>query len=67
MARQPDPGQLQNLLGHRFADGELLARALTHPSAAGPARPDNQRLEFLGDRVLGLFGQIPLVLGESGE
>ncbi|MEM8598071.1 MAG: ribonuclease III [Pseudomonadota bacterium] len=42
-------------LGHRFASPGLLAEALTHPSAAGPARPDNQRLEFLGDRVLGLL------------
>jgi len=31
-----------------------LAEALTHPSATSRARPDNQRLEFLGDRVLGL-------------
>ena len=42
------------ILGHRFADGGLLEQALTHPSASSPARPDNQRLEFLGDRVLGL-------------
>lgn len=42
-------------LGHRFKRPDLLAEALTHPSAAGPARPDNQRLEFLGDRVLGLL------------
>ncbi|GMG80967.1 ribonuclease III [Paralimibaculum aggregatum] len=41
-------------IGHRFADPELLETALTHPSAGSPARPDNQRLEFLGDRVLGL-------------
>ena len=41
-------------LGHRFADPELLIRALTHASISGPQRPDNQRLEFLGDRVLGL-------------
>ncbi|MEM9783702.1 MAG: ribonuclease III [Pseudomonadota bacterium] len=41
-------------LGHQFAEPELLASALTHASAAGTARPDNQRLEFLGDRVLGL-------------
>ncbi|MEM7686776.1 MAG: ribonuclease III, partial [Pseudomonadota bacterium] len=33
----------------------LLQQALTHPSAASAARPDNQRLEFLGDRVLGLI------------
>ena len=41
-------------LGHAFARPELLARALTHASIATPTRPDNQRLEFLGDRVLGL-------------
>jgi len=46
--------RLQALAGHRFARPELLAQALTHPSAASAARPDNQRLEFLGDRVLGL-------------
>jgi ribonuclease-3 len=42
-------------IGHRFADRERLAEALTHPSASTVARPDNQRLEFLGDRVLGLI------------
>ncbi|MDF0600821.1 ribonuclease III [Psychromarinibacter sp. C21-152] len=41
-------------LGHRFADPGLLQRALTHASMSTPTRPDNQRLEFLGDRVLGL-------------
>ncbi len=41
-------------LGHDFARPELLTRALTHPSFATGTRPDNQRLEFLGDRVLGL-------------
>lgn len=41
-------------LGHEFARPELLTRALTHASAPGTARPDNQRLEFLGDRVLAL-------------
>lgn len=41
-------------LGHRFDDPGHLIRALTHPSISGPSRPDNQRLEFLGDRVLGL-------------
>ena len=44
----------QARLGHRFAATDLLVRALTHSSMATPARPDNQRLEFLGDRVLGL-------------
>jgi ribonuclease-3 len=41
-------------LGHEFTQPDLLLRALTHPSIGTPTRPDNQRLEFLGDRVLGL-------------
>ncbi|SIT79750.1 ribonuclease III [Pontibaca methylaminivorans] len=41
-------------LGYRFERPELLVRALTHGSVTTPARKDNQRLEFLGDRVLGL-------------
>jgi ribonuclease-3 len=41
-------------LGHVFTHPELLQRALTHGSISTATRPDNQRLEFLGDRVLGL-------------
>ena len=41
-------------LGHRFASPELLIRAVTHSSISSAHRDDNQRLEFLGDRVLGL-------------
>lgn len=41
-------------LGHHFARPELLREALTHPSLSTPGRRSNQRLEFLGDRVLGL-------------
>ena len=41
-------------IGHRFSNPELLIRALTHGSVSSPTRSDNQRLEFLGDRVLGL-------------
>ncbi|SFA91076.1 RNAse III [Poseidonocella pacifica] len=41
-------------IGHEFTDGDLLRRALTHSSMATANREDNQRLEFLGDRVLGL-------------
>ena len=41
-------------IGHRFERPELLLRALTHGSVSSPSRADNQRLEFLGDRVLGL-------------
>jgi len=46
------PSALQDALGHRFADPQLLATALTHRSAG---RPNNERLEFLGDSLLGLF------------
>ncbi len=41
-------------LGHHFAKPEILIRAVTHSSIVSPHRDDNQRLEFLGDRVLGL-------------
>ncbi len=41
-------------LGYAFAKPELLVRAVTHASMSSPNRDDNQRLEFLGDRVLGL-------------
>ena len=41
-------------LGHRFVRDELLTEAVTHGSIGGAARANNQRLEFLGDRVLGL-------------
>ena len=41
-------------LGHTFNRPELLVRAVTHSSISTDTRPDNQRLEFLGDRVLGL-------------
>lgn len=47
-----DLSALEDKLGHRFADPALLKRALTHASAA--AALSNERLEFLGDRVLGL-------------
>jgi ribonuclease-3 len=43
-------------LGHSFADPSILAEALTHPSALeGRPGQDYDRLEFLGDRVLGLI------------
>ena len=49
-----DLAAFQTRLGHSFADSDLLIRALTHGSLSTATRPDNQRLEFLGDRVLGL-------------
>ena len=44
---------LSQKLGHSFKDQALLKRALTHASA--DAIVSNERLEFLGDRVLGLI------------
>lgn len=49
-------GDLERGLGYSFQDPQLLRRALTHSSARGgdSAIRDNERLEFLGDRVLAL-------------
>lgn len=50
-------GALQETLGYVFRDENLLRLALTHPSVAhesAVSTPHNQRLEFLGDSVLGL-------------
>jgi ribonuclease III len=49
-----DLKDLSDRLGHRFKHPELLVEAMTHASLSTPNRADNQRLEFLGDRVLGL-------------
>lgn len=54
---RPSLEEVETRLGHAFADRQLLERALTHPSAvSGADKRDKsyQRLEFLGDRVLGL-------------
>lgn len=55
--RARDKEQLEQRLGYTFENPVLLARALTHSSAVAPSRRTSesyQRLEFLGDRVLGL-------------
>lgn len=55
--RDKNHDKLQFRLGYKFADPDLLDRALTHSSAVSPAKRierSYQRLEFLGDRVLGL-------------
>jgi ribonuclease-3 len=41
-------------IGYSFSTPELLVEAVTHASMSSSTRNDNQRLEFLGDRVLGL-------------
>ena len=49
--------ELEGRLGHVFADRDLLEHALTHASVGSGSRKviHNERLEFLGDRVLGLL------------
>ena len=59
-----DLGLFQERIGHAFARPELLVRAMTHSSIASETRPDNQRLEFLGDRVLGLVIAEALMTGD---
>lgn len=65
--------ELEQSLGHTFAHPELLVRALTHRSLANEqamesddpqsaAAKDNERLEFLGDAVLGLVAAEALFL-----
>lgn len=50
--------EAQDIIGYRFKETGRLERALTHPSAIAPGgdtvKLSNQRLEFLGDRVLNL-------------
>jgi ribonuclease-3 len=50
-----DRRELESSIGYRFREPALLVEALTHATAAkGKGRGNYQRLEFLGDRVLGL-------------
>jgi len=49
---------LEEVIGYEFNNAALLAEALTHPSMAYESqkpRPDNQRMEFLGDAVIQLI------------
>src|SRR3954447_18799769 len=47
-------GHCETMLEYRFVDHQLLKEALTHASIADDRRQSNERLEFLGDSVLGL-------------
>ena len=46
--------EAQEAVGHQFCDPSLLVRALTHASVSPNRLESNERLEFLGDAVLGL-------------
>ena len=50
-----DLSAFEEIIGYKFNDKELLTRALTHSSYANENKlpHDNERLEFLGDSVLG--------------
>jgi ribonuclease III len=57
-----DPASLERKIDYRFSDTEVLGRALIHSSHAHEARrdpetplSDNERLEFLGDSILGFL------------
>lgn len=61
MARQEPPqteadvlGRCQDVIGYRFRQPDLLRGALTHASGANTRLASNERMEFLGDAVLGL-------------
>ena len=66
----PDLAALEAALGHRFADPGLPVLALTHKSLLGTGRgapsESNERLEFLGDRVLGLAVAEALYANDPG-
>lgn len=61
------PTELEEIIGHCFENAAILKEALTHKSFAGEHRsvPHNERLEFLGDSILGaivadyIYGQCP--------
>lgn len=72
MAEQPEPADLGETLGacelalqYKFRDRDLLLRCLTHASLARIRLDSNERLEFLGDAILGaivcelLFAKYP--------
>ena len=54
MSAGPDTTELERRIGYGFSDRGLLMQALTHSSHTAGKGGDSGRLEFLGDRVLGL-------------
>lgn len=66
MKLSADQKAFQERLAYRFEDPKLLHEALTHSSISSATRSDNQRLEFLGDRVLGLVMAEALLNADKG-
>jgi ribonuclease-3 len=54
MTIKPVPTELEDKIGHQFTAPVLFWQALSHASVDANSGADNERLEFLGDRVLGL-------------
>ena len=54
LTRSEKVARCQEAVGYRFRESKLLETALTHTSAAATSRDSNERMEFLGDAVLGL-------------
>ena len=46
--------QIEQIIGYKFSNRTLLTEALTHSSAADNRLLSNERLEFLGDSILGM-------------
>lgn len=66
MKLSADLRAFEERIGHAFRSPELLVTALTHASLSSATRPDNERLEFLGDRVLGLVMAEALLNADPG-
>lgn len=54
MSEQDLVARAQTIVGHRFSDPSLIIKSLTHASGANSRVESNERLEFLGDAVLGM-------------
>lgn len=66
MKLSADLRAFEGRIAHSFRNPELLLQSVTHASISSPTRPDNQRLEFLGDRVLGLVMAEALLTADVG-
>ena len=54
-SRKASLSSVESAVGHAFQNKDLLSRAMTHSSVSADVGRDLERLEFLGDRVLGLL------------
>ncbi len=66
MSRQSEIEEFTARIGHDFRDVTRLEEALTHASFNSSVSRDNQRMEFLGDRVLGLVVAEKLLADDPG-